>query len=150
LAPAPRGATPKSRSGGPPRVGNVLAPHEDVRLRLTTRAVAQEDSMGERTSLLIVVLAFVAAGCGGGSPAGPSSTSAPEAASQTAAEQPAAASDEPGCTFSLGVTTCVTTTQSIVTSTHTEVSGCMAFNGTTFVAGRRERTFEDRVQVTQT
>jgi hypothetical protein len=106
--------------------------------------------MGERTSLLIAVLAFLAAGCGGGTPAGPSSTSAPETASQTAAEQPAAASDEPGCTFSQGVTTCVTTTQSIVTSTHTEVSGCMASNGTTFVPGRRERTFQDRVQVTQT
>ena len=64
---------------------------------------------------------------------------------ESTAEAPA-----PECTFLKGVTTCVTTTQSIETSTHEEISGCVAVDGTKFVPGRRSRTFVDQLEITMT
>jgi Tol biopolymer transport system component len=57
---------------------------------------------------------------------------------------------EADCRFSRGVTTCTTTTQHVETSTHAEISGCMTFNGSQFVPGRRTRTFNDQTSVSET
>ena len=57
---------------------------------------------------------------------------------------------EPACTYDQGVKTCVTMTQSIECETVVELSGCVAFNGTSFVAGQRARTFDNQVLVTVT
>lgn len=57
---------------------------------------------------------------------------------------------DPDCTFERGVTTCVTVTERTETGTHQAFSGCVAFNGTEFVAGRRVRTFADTFLVTET
>jgi hypothetical protein len=90
--------------------------------------------------VFFVMIAIGAAGCSGDRATTPTGAT-------TAAEKKAA---DPGCEFSHGVTTCTTTAQHIEAGTHAEVSGCMAFNGTIFVAGARTRTFNDQVQVTET
>jgi hypothetical protein len=50
------------------------------------------------------------------------------------------------CSFSRGVTTCVTTTQHQETGSHVEYSGCRY--GPSGVPGRRSRTFSDTYLVT--
>ena len=55
---------------------------------------------------------------------------------------------DPGCTFDTGTTTCVSTTETTVTSTHVAVSGCNY--GPTGIPSRRSRTFEDTFLVTAT
>jgi hypothetical protein len=92
----------------------------------------------------IVSTLLLLAGCGADSPSDPS---APRATSQALkpGTGPPPGSD---CQFARAVTTCRTTTaQRVETQTHAEVSGCMAFNGTAFVPGRRTRTFADQVQM---
>jgi hypothetical protein len=61
-----------------------------------------------------------------------------------------AANEAANCTFSRGVTTCVTTSQRQVQSTHTEVSGCVVGPGSPPTPGRRTRTFADVTLVTET
>ena len=56
--------------------------------------------------------------------------------------------DDSGCSFSQGVTTCITTTQREITTTHVETSGCLY--GPTGIPGRRSRTFSDTYLVTET
>ncbi len=87
----------------------------------------------------------VAAGCGRGGPADPSGGAAPAERAVAQAPRP-----EGDCRFARGVTTCVATASHVETTTHSEVSGCLAFDGTGFVPGRRTRTFQDQTRVTET
>jgi hypothetical protein len=97
-----------------------------------------------RAALLAVALA-VAAGCGRSGPTDPSGSTVP--AERTVAQVPQPGGD---CRFTRGVTTCVATTIHVESTTHAEVSGCLAFDGTGFVPGRRTRTFQDEIRVTET
>jgi hypothetical protein len=55
------------------------------------------------------------------------------------------------CRFDKGVTTCTRiVSQETHTGAHDEVSGCMTFDGTSFVPGRRTRSFSDTFVVTTT
>jgi hypothetical protein len=104
------------------------------------------------SALLLSALGCLGLGCGVqvSTDEDPEDLSA-EPASETTAEAPAACgAPAPECTFSRGITTCVTTTQTVESSTHVAFSGCVAFNGTTFVAGQRARTFADQILVTVT
>jgi hypothetical protein len=99
--------------------------------------------------LVFALVALAAAGCSGDRVATPTgartSAEAPHGGGPAA---PAPASGD--CTFRRGVTTCQTTTgQHTETGTHQEVSGCLAFNGTTFVPGQRTRTFSDQYLVSE-
>ena len=55
---------------------------------------------------------------------------------------------EENCSFSRGVTTCVSTVQYTETSSHSEISGCRY--GPSGVTGVRTRTFSDTYSVTVT
>jgi hypothetical protein len=104
------------------------------------------------SALLISALGSLAVGCSvevatDGDVEGP----APDVSSESTAEAVAACKALPvGCTFYQGIMTCVATTQHEEDSTHVAFSGCNAFNGTTFVPGRRLLTFADVVLVTVT
>jgi hypothetical protein len=97
--------------------------------------------------LFVSVSALGAAACSGDRPTTPTGTTAAERVSTSGSPNAPAADGD--CHFSRGVTTCTTSAQHVETGTHAEVSGCMAFNGTAFVAGRRTRTFDDQVLVTE-
>ena len=57
---------------------------------------------------------------------------------------------EENCSFSRGVTTCVSTVQYTETSTHSEISGCSYGPSFPPAPGRRTRTFSDTWLVTVT
>lgn len=103
------------------------------------------------SALLISALGFIVAGCGlevsGDDSQGPTLDDPSES---TADAVSACGVPAPVCASSKGVTTCVTTTQTIVADTHVAFSGCTAFNGASFVPGARARTFADQVLVTVT
>jgi hypothetical protein len=96
--------------------------------------------------LLLAAPLDLVLGCGGEPASDPALPLAQAAVEVSAAAPPTA----PGCTFSRGVTTCITITQHEEQSTHTEVSGC-AFGPTIPpIPGRRTRTFLDLFLVTET
>jgi hypothetical protein len=106
---------------------------------------------------IIAIASLVAGACSAPTapdtfPVSNSRTSAsPESArlSATSVQQQARTGGENGaCSFSRGVTTCVTTTQHQETATHVEYSGCRY--GPNAVPGRRSRTFSDTYLVTET
>jgi hypothetical protein len=94
-------------------------------------------------ALLASTLALLV-GCGAGSPSGPTAAGTRTQALRPGTGPPADAA----CEFARGVTECrAATAPRVEVTTHAEVSGCTAFDGTAFVAGVRTRTFEDQVQV---
>ena len=100
-------------------------------------------------ALPIVILASLAAGCGRDTPAGPSADASTAGTTQrVSAEQSADQNQPSNCSFSRGVTECVTTAQRQENSSHAEISGCLY--GPTGIPGRRTRTFADVLLVTET
>jgi hypothetical protein len=73
-----------------------------------------------------------------------------EPIAQAAVEVEQAPPLPPGCSFAKGVTTCVTVTQHLEESTHTETSGCVVGPSLPPIPGRRVRTFQDVILVTET
>jgi hypothetical protein len=99
-------------------------------------------------SVLVSLIAVGAVACSGDrAPMPTGATTAAEGVSGGGSPPAAAEAD---CQFSRGVTTCTTTRQHVETSTHAEISGCMTFNGSEFVPGRRTRTFNDQTPVSET
>ena len=100
-------------------------------------------------AILVSLIVVTAVGCS--QDHAPNPTGATTATEQVSGggQSPTGAGD-PNCQFARGVTACTTTSQHVEPGTHSEVSGCMAFNGTVFVAGRRTRTFNDQTQITDT
>src|SRR5438128_765247 len=99
---------------------------------------------------VIVLLAGLAASCGRDTPAGPNPNASTAAGTtqRVSAEQSVDPSQPSNCSFSRGVTACVTTAQRQENSTHAEVSGCQY--GPMGIPGRRTRTFADVLLVTET
>jgi hypothetical protein len=98
-----------------------------------------------RTSCFAILVSLTALlGCGGEPEAEPALP-----ATQALSEPTAAPTEPPGCTFSCGVTTCVTVTQQVIEESHTEISGCTVGPSLPPIPGR-ERTFVDTVLVTTT
>lgn len=102
----------------------------------------------EHGVILAAAFAMFGVGCGGGT------ESLEMGTQQGAVSSPEAAGPDCNgnatCTFSRGVESCVLVEQHTVQSSHVETSGCIAFDGTKFVPGRRSRTFLDVLQVTDT
>jgi hypothetical protein len=77
-----------------------------------------------------------------------SAPTAPATFTGTHAVAKAATASDDNCSFSRGTTTCVSSVQSVETTTHTEYSGCLY--GPNGVPGARTRTFSDTYLVTTT
>jgi hypothetical protein len=92
----------------------------------------------------LLLLAAMATACGGEPATDPVEPIAHAAVETAARPLP------PGCTFSKGVTTCVTVTQQQVQSTRTVFSGCTVGPSFPPIPGRREQTFRDVTLVTTT
>lgn len=114
--------------------------------------------------LCLTAIAIITTGCTAASPTAPNSLIQTGAALDTVESQvvPATSNDIPAtrltpktvvsntCTFDEGITTCVIVDQVTQTTTHIETSGCVAFNGSEFVPGRRSRTYSDTFLITAT
>jgi hypothetical protein len=94
--------------------------------------------------LLLALPGGALLGCGGEEPAQPAPV---QAALTSVGDAPPTG---PGCSFSRGVTTCVTVTQHTEQSFHTETSGCTVGPAFPPVPGARTRTFLDVFLVTET
>jgi len=77
-----------------------------------------------------------------------SAPTAPATFTRTHGVAKAVTASDDNCSFSRGTTTCVSSVQSVETTTHTEYSGCLY--GPNGVPGARARTFSDTYLVTAT